>query len=124
MVTLAVRGMAERNRGVPEDRHIRFRIGINLGDVIVEDRGESLESAIYQAALRLYYWMGASVAEIADLLEDAEDDLLAFYAFPTDHRTKLRSTNPLERLNREIGRRTDVVGIFPDDDSVMAVSGG
>ncbi len=45
---------------------------------------------------------------IATLLEDAEEDLLAFYALPADHWTKLRSTNPLERFNREIGRRTDV----------------
>ncbi len=44
--------------------------------------------------------------------EEAEEDLLAFYSFPADHWPKLRSTNPLERVNREIGR-TDVVGIFP-----------
>ena len=43
--------------------------------------------------------------------------MLAFYAFPAEHWPKLRSTNPLERFNREIGRRTDVVGIFPDDAS-------
>ena len=53
---------------------------------------------------------------------EAEDDLLAFYAFPADHWPKLRSTNPLERVNREIGRRTDVVGIFPNDRSLIRLA--
>jgi putative transposase len=57
--------------------------------------------------------------KIARLLDEAEDDVLAFYAFPAEHWPKLRSTNPLERFNREIGRRTDVVGIFPDDASLV-----
>jgi transposase-like protein len=57
--------------------------------------------------------------KIAAMLEQAEDDVLAFYAFPAEHWPKLRSTNPLERFNREIGRRTDVVGIFPDDASLV-----
>ena len=63
------------------------------------------------------------LGKIATLLEDAEPDILAFYAFPADHWRKLRSTNPLERFNREIGRRTDVVGIFPDDRSLTRLAG-
>ncbi len=50
-------------------------------------------------------------------------DILAFYELPQEHWRKLRSTNPLERLNREIGRRTDVVGIFPDDQSLLRLAG-
>ena len=61
--------------------------------------------------------------KIAELLETAEEDLLAFYQFPAAHWPKLRSTNPLERVNREIGRRTDAVGIFPNDASALRLAG-
>jgi len=61
--------------------------------------------------------------KVCRLLEEAEEDLLAFYAFPREHWTKLRSTNPLERVNKEIGRRSDVVGIFPNDASVIRLAG-
>jgi transposase-like protein len=67
--------------------------------------------------------LAASAPKVAELLTDAEEDLLAFYAFPDAHWSKLRSTNPLERVNREIGRRADVVGIFPNDASALRLAG-
>jgi len=64
-----------------------------------------------------------TVPKVAELLEEAEEDLLAFYRFPQAHWPKLRSTNPLERVNREVGRRSDVVGIFPNDASAIRLAG-
>jgi transposase-like protein len=61
--------------------------------------------------------------KVAGLLEAAEAELLAFYQLPREHWSKLRSTNPLERVNREIGRRTDVVGIFPNDAALLRLAG-
>jgi transposase-like protein len=67
--------------------------------------------------------LAAPAAKVAQLLEDAEHDLLAFLDFPVEHRSKLRSTNPLERVNREIARRSDVVGIYPNDHSLIRLAG-
>jgi transposase-like protein len=60
---------------------------------------------------------------LAKLMREAEDDVLAFMAFPREHRLQLHSTNPLERLNKEVKRRTHVVGIFPNDAAIVRLVG-
>ena len=56
-------------------------------------------------------------------MDDSEHDVLAYLAFPAQHRTQLASTNPLERVNAEIKRRTDVVGIFPNEAAIAQFVG-
>ncbi|SFU53598.1 Transposase (or an inactivated derivative) [Methylobacterium sp. 174MFSha1.1] len=63
------------------------------------------------------------VPKLAALMDAAETDVLAYMGFPAAHRAKLHSTNPLERLNGEIKRRTEVVGIFPDERSIRRLVG-
>jgi len=97
----------------------RGLVSAALRELFQAESGEQARERLGQVIERLE----PTVAKVCRHLEDAEEDLLAFYAFPQLHWPKLRSTNPLERVNREIGRRSDVVGIFPNDASVIRLAG-
>ena len=86
--------------------------------VFAAESGEQARERLSEAVAQLE----RALPKVARMLEEAEEDVLAFFSFPAEHRRKLRSTNPLERFNREIGRRTDVVGIFPDDASLIRLT--
>jgi putative transposase len=98
------------------------------------------DKSVVAAALRTIFAQpdrqaaGIQVAEVvqamqrrwpkaAELLAEAEDDILAYMAFPAELWTRIYSTNPLERLNKEVKRRTNVVGVFPDGGSVTRLVG-
>ena len=63
------------------------------------------------------------VPKLAAIMDEAEHDVLAYMSFPREHRAKLHSNNPIERVNGEIKRRTEVVGIFPNEDAITRLVG-
>ncbi len=67
--------------------------------------------------------LGRQLPKVEAMMRQAKDDLLAFTAFPQAHWRQLWSTNPLERTNKEIKRRTDVVGVFPNPEALLRLAG-
>jgi putative transposase len=93
-------------------------LGALIRPIFNQDERDQARDRLSEAVAHLE----GKLPRVATMLEEAEEDVLAFYAFPADHRRKIRSTNPLERVNREIGRRTDVVGIFPNDRALLRLA--
>jgi len=75
-------------------------------------------SAVAEQFERITVMLEREFPDVTKMLTDARDDLLAFAAFPLEHWRKIWSTNPLERLHREVKRRCDVVGVFPNDAAI------
>jgi transposase-like protein len=100
-------------------RQLQPMIATAIRQIFAADDGEQARERLTEVVDRLH----VPAPKVARLLEDAAEDLLGFYAFPKDHWPKLRSTNPLERVNKEIGRRSDVVGIYPNDQALIRLAG-
>lgn len=90
-----------------------------IGTAFAQDDAETARTQWRQVADQLR----PKLPKLAALLDEAETDVLAFMSFPKDHRPKIHSTNPIERLNGEIKRRTEVVGIFPNEDAIVRLVG-
>jgi len=90
-----------------------------IGTAFAQDDAEKARSQWRNVADQIR----PKVPKLAGLMDDAETDVLAYMSFPVTHRTKLHSTNPIERLNGEIKRRTDVVGIFPNEAAIIRLVG-
>jgi transposase-like protein len=90
-----------------------------LKTIFAQDTAEAAQAQWRQVADALR----ERFPRLAELMDGARDDVLAYMTFPREHWPQIASTNPLERLNGEIKRRTEVVGIFPNEDAITRLVG-
>jgi putative transposase len=100
-------------------KHGRRVVAAFIGTAFAQEDAEAARAQWRQVADQLR----PKVPKLAALMDQAEPDVLAFMSFPKDHRPKIHSTNPLERVNGEIKRRTEVVGIFPNEAAITRLVG-
>jgi putative transposase len=100
-------------------RSQRPMIAAAIRQIFRAESGEQAREHLAEVTDRL----SEPALKLCELLEDACEVLLCFYAFSREHWPKLRSTNPLERVNKEISRRPDVVGIYPNDGALVRLAG-
>lgn len=108
-----------RNVMAHAGRSGRAMVSAFIGTAFAQDDAEAAKVQWRKVADQLR----PKLPKLAGFLDEAETDVLAYMTFPAAHRTKLHSTNSLERLNGEIKRRTEVVGIFPNEAAIIRLVG-
>ena len=110
---------ATRNLLAHAGRQGRGVVAAFIGTAFAQEDAASARAQWRQVADQLR----PKAAKLANMMDEMEADVLAYMGFPTAHRAKLHSTNPIERVNGEIKRRTDVVGIFPNEAAIRRLVG-
>lgn len=108
-----------RNALAHAGKHGRRVVSAFIGTTFAQDDAEAARAQWRQVADQLR----PRVKKLAQFMDDAENDVLAYMNFPAAHRSKLHSTNPSERVNGEIKSCTEVVGSFPNDEAIIRVAG-
>jgi putative transposase len=108
-----------RNALVHAGKSQRRVVSAFVGTAFAQDDAAAAKAQWRQVADQLR----PRVPKLSAFMDEAEPDVLAYMSFPKDHRTKIRSNNPIERLNGEIKRRTEVVGIFPNEEAIVRLVG-
>ena len=94
-------------------------VAASLRQAFLQDASEKAHQ-VWRAAANA---MRQRWSKLVVFMDDSEHDVLAYMGFPEQHRAKLHSTNRLERINKEVKRRADVVGIFPSEQSILRLIG-